>query len=124
VAGHANTFWSSERYWIASMMRAATIFRRIEFRGVCGQSFDRDAACGGCHVLRDQLGVMNRSTVQMIIIGWRVRRIVRWANNVARGKDDRRKTSSLAQFVEGGTIGTAKKCKVGVIQEMRSGWKS
>ncbi len=37
-----------------------------------------------------------------------VRRIVRWANNVARGKDDRRKTSSLAKLVEGGTIGPAK----------------
>jgi len=37
-----------------------------------------------------------------------LRRIVHWANNVARGKDDRRKTSSLAKFIEGGTIGPAK----------------
>jgi DNA-binding transcriptional regulator YhcF (GntR family) len=37
-----------------------------------------------------------------------IRRIVRWANHVARGKDDRRKTSSLAKLVEGGTIGPAK----------------
>lgn len=34
-----------------------------------------------------------------------VRRIVRWANNVARGRDDRRKTFSKAEFVEGGTMG-------------------
>ena len=39
------------------------VFRRIEFRSVCGQSLDGDAAFGGCHVLRDQLGAMNRSTV-------------------------------------------------------------
>lgn len=34
-----------------------------------------------------------------------VRRIVRWAKNVARGKDDRRQTVTMARFVEGGTIG-------------------
>lgn len=34
-----------------------------------------------------------------------VRRIVRWANNVARGKNDRRKSFSNSEFVEGGTIG-------------------
>lgn len=34
-----------------------------------------------------------------------VSRVVRWANNVARGKEDRRKTSAKAEFVEGGTIG-------------------
>lgn len=33
------------------------------------------------------------------------RRIVRWAANVARGKDDRRKSFTKAEFVEGGTIG-------------------
>ena len=36
-----------------------------------------------------------------------VRRIVRWANNVAQGKDDRRQTLTQAEFVEGGTIGPA-----------------
>lgn len=36
-----------------------------------------------------------------------VRRIVRWADNVARGKDDRRKSQFNATFVEGGTIGPA-----------------
>ena len=35
----------------------------------------------------------------------RRRRIVRWADNVARGKDDRRQTLTKAEFVEGGTIG-------------------
>jgi hypothetical protein len=33
-----------------------------------------------------------------------VRRIVRWADNVARGKDDRCQTLTKAEFVEGGTI--------------------
>jgi DNA-binding LacI/PurR family transcriptional regulator len=36
-----------------------------------------------------------------------IRRIVRWANNVARGKDDRRKTLTKAEFVAGGTVGRA-----------------
>lgn len=38
-----------------------------------------------------------------------IRRIVRWTNNVARGKDDRRKTLTKAEFVDGGTVGAAKK---------------
>ena len=33
------------------------------------------------------------------------RRIVRWADNVASGKDDRRRSFTKAAFVEGGTIG-------------------
>jgi DNA-binding LacI/PurR family transcriptional regulator/DNA-binding transcriptional regulator YhcF (GntR family) len=37
-----------------------------------------------------------------------IRRMVNWADNVARGKDDRRQSSTLAKFVEGGTIGPAK----------------
>jgi len=35
------------------------------------------------------------------------RRVVRWANNVARGKDDRRQTYTKAGFVEGGSVGVA-----------------
>jgi DNA-binding LacI/PurR family transcriptional regulator len=38
-----------------------------------------------------------------------VRSIVRWANNIARGKDDRRRFTTKADFVEGGTIGPAPK---------------
>ena len=34
-----------------------------------------------------------------------VRRVVRWARNVASGKDDRRQCGTVAEFVEGGTIG-------------------
>lgn len=34
-----------------------------------------------------------------------VSRIVRWADQVARGKDDRRQTLTKAEFIEGGTIG-------------------
>jgi DNA-binding transcriptional regulator YhcF (GntR family) len=40
-----------------------------------------------------------------------VRRVVRWAKNVAAGKDDRRKTGTEAEFVEGGTIGPASAAK-------------
>jgi LacI family transcriptional regulator len=36
-----------------------------------------------------------------------VRRIVQWVNNVALGKNDRRKSSTKANFVEGGTVGRA-----------------
>lgn len=36
-----------------------------------------------------------------------LRRIVRWADNVARGKDDRLASFTKAEFVEGGTIGSA-----------------
>lgn len=38
-----------------------------------------------------------------------VRRIVRWADNVARGKADRRQTLTKAEFVEGGTIGPVRR---------------
>jgi len=36
-----------------------------------------------------------------------VRRIVRWADNVAHGKDDRRQSFTKAEFVAGGTVGKA-----------------
>ena len=36
-----------------------------------------------------------------------VRRIVRWSNNVARGKNDRRQSFTKAELVEGGTVGKA-----------------
>ena len=46
-------------------------------------------------------------------IGWDmrpvVRRIVRWANNINLGKDDRRQTNTSAGFIEGGTIGPLKR---------------
>ena len=38
-----------------------------------------------------------------------VRRVVRWVNNVARGKNDRRQTLTKAEFVEGGAIGPVAK---------------
>lgn len=37
-----------------------------------------------------------------------MRRVVRWAANIARGKDDRRQNNTKAVFIEGGTIGPAK----------------
>lgn len=37
-----------------------------------------------------------------------IRRVVGWANNVARGKVDRRETLTRAQFINGETIGPAK----------------
>jgi DNA-binding LacI/PurR family transcriptional regulator len=36
-----------------------------------------------------------------------VRRIVRWADNIARGKSDTRKALTQAEFVDGGTVGPA-----------------
>ena len=38
-----------------------------------------------------------------------MRRVLGWANNVARGKIDLRETHTLAEFVDGGTIGPAKR---------------
>lgn len=38
-----------------------------------------------------------------------VRRIVRWADKVARGNEDRRQSVSRAEFVEGGTMGSARR---------------
>lgn len=34
-----------------------------------------------------------------------VRRVIRWACNIAKGKDDRRQTLTKAEFIEGGTVG-------------------
>jgi DNA-binding LacI/PurR family transcriptional regulator len=36
-----------------------------------------------------------------------VRRIIRWANNVSHGKDDRRQSLTKAKFIDGGTVGPA-----------------
>lgn len=63
---------------------------------VCG---DPDPAFGWCEPAIAHISYDSRP--------W-IRRIVRWANNVAHGKNDRRKSSSLAKFVEGGTVGPAK----------------
>ena len=38
-----------------------------------------------------------------------INRIVKWAENVARGKDDRRQNFTKATFIEGGTIGPVPK---------------
>ena len=38
-----------------------------------------------------------------------VRRVVRWAENVAKGRDDRRQTFTLGRFIDGGTVGPAPK---------------
>ncbi len=37
-----------------------------------------------------------------------LRRVVRWADNVARGQDDRRQSLTKAEFVDGGTVGPVK----------------
>ena len=42
-------------------------------------------------------------------IGPVLRRVVRWTDNVARGKDDRRQSFTKAEFVDGGTVGPAKR---------------
>jgi DNA-binding LacI/PurR family transcriptional regulator/DNA-binding transcriptional regulator YhcF (GntR family) len=36
-----------------------------------------------------------------------VRRVLRWAENVAHGKDDRRQTFTLGKYIDGGTVGPA-----------------
>ncbi|QTN33881.1 substrate-binding domain-containing protein [Akkermansiaceae bacterium] len=36
-----------------------------------------------------------------------VRRALRWADNISRGKDDRRQTETKAEFIAGGTVGRA-----------------
>lgn len=38
-----------------------------------------------------------------------IHRVVRWADNISRGKEDRRKSASLAKLVVGGTIGPVPK---------------
>jgi hypothetical protein len=38
-----------------------------------------------------------------------INRIVRWTSNVARGQEDKGQTLTEAEFVEGGTVGTAQK---------------
>lgn len=38
-----------------------------------------------------------------------VRRIVRWVDDVGRGKEEKRQTLTKAEFVEGGTVGSAPK---------------
>jgi len=38
-----------------------------------------------------------------------VRRVLRWVNNVARGKKDLRQTHTKAEFVDGGTVGRAQR---------------
>lgn len=38
-----------------------------------------------------------------------VPRVVKWAKNVANGREDRRKTLIRSEFVEGGTIGPARR---------------
>jgi DNA-binding LacI/PurR family transcriptional regulator/DNA-binding transcriptional regulator YhcF (GntR family) len=38
-----------------------------------------------------------------------LRRVVGWANNIARGKKDLRETLTRAEFIDGGTIGPARK---------------
>ena len=37
-----------------------------------------------------------------------VHRVVRWAENIARGREDRRQSRGTSEFVDGGTIGPAK----------------
>ena len=37
-----------------------------------------------------------------------VRRIVRWADNVSRGREDVRQSNSKAEFIDGGTVGPAR----------------
>jgi DNA-binding LacI/PurR family transcriptional regulator/DNA-binding transcriptional regulator YhcF (GntR family) len=60
---------------------------------------DRDPSFGWCTPIPSRIQWDYRPVV---------RRIVRWAKNVAAGKEDRRKSGTESVFVEGGTIGPAK----------------
>jgi DNA-binding LacI/PurR family transcriptional regulator len=57
---------------------------------------DEDPCFGWCHPIPSQIQWDYRKVV---------RSIVRWAKNVADGKEDRRKIGTEAEFVEGGSIG-------------------
>lgn len=45
-----------------------------------------------------------------------VKRVLKWADNISRGKKDHRKTTSLAKFVDGGTIGPAPRSTKGAME--------
>lgn len=61
---------------------------------------DRDPSFLWCHPIPSHIHWDYRPVV---------RRVVNWAKNVAAGKDDRRQRGNTSEFVEGGTIGVAKK---------------
>jgi len=77
----------------------------IPVSGRCGVPQDLSLAC-----LELRFG-LTYCTPPVAHVRWNkgpiVRRIVRWANNVAHGKEDRRQSLSKAEFVEGGTVGRA-----------------
>jgi DNA-binding LacI/PurR family transcriptional regulator len=60
---------------------------------------DRDPSFGWCDPIVSQIRWDHRPVV---------RRVVRWAKNVAAGKEDRRQIGTLTEFVDGGTIGPAR----------------
>ena len=60
---------------------------------------DRDPSFGWCDPIVSQIRWDHRPVV---------RRVVRWAKNVATGKEDRRQIGTVSEFVDGGTIGPAR----------------
>lgn len=63
-------------------------------------SMDPDRTFAWCSPSISHIGFDNRPLI---------RRIVRWANTVARGKEDRQMMTSKAEFIVGGTTGPAAK---------------
>lgn len=84
---------------------ASLFFAVLQFLAQRGLSAPRDVSL----VCMDPNPCFSWGRPGIAHIGWHPRalvaRVVRWADNVARGKDDRRNTSIKANFFEGGTIG-------------------
>ena len=58
---------------------------------------------------RGQRGLFTWAKPSIAHIRWDhrqvVRRVLRWTNNIARGRNDRRQSFTKAEFVGGGTVG-------------------
>jgi DNA-binding LacI/PurR family transcriptional regulator len=93
---------------------ASLFFAVLQFLAQRGLSAPRDISL----ICLDPNPCFTWSRPGIAHVRWQPRpliaRIVRWADNVARGKDDRRNTLIKAEFVEGGTIGPVPKSTRGI----------
>lgn len=76
-----------------------------DYLATCGYVAPRDISL----ICDDPDPIFNWCRPTVAHINWShepiVRRVVRWADNVARSRDDNRQTFAKAKFIEGGTIG-------------------
>lgn len=88
---------------------ASLFFAVLQFLAQRGLSAPRDVSL----VCLDPNPCFSWSRPGITHVSWQPRplvaRVVRWADNVARGKDDRRNTPIKADFIEGETIGSVPK---------------